>query len=310
MSSTPDRWPALSLAEWRDTYATLHMYTQVVGKLKLAYCPMMNQWWQVALAVTTRGLGTGPIPYEGRTFELDFDFFVHRLEIRTSDGDLVHVPLGGSVKDFYQELMATLRGLGITATISMLPQEVPDPIPFDHDTGHATYNEAHVRRWFQILTQAHMALTRFRARYTGKCSPVHFWWGSFDLAVTRFCGRPAAPREGADKITRLAYNEECSSVGFWPGGIQDIQEAAFYAYHVPKPEGFELALPDRWHAGLGEYLLPYDQVRAAADPEAEVIAFAQAAFEAGSRLAAWPPRELHAAIVTIEGPQARSPKGA
>jgi hypothetical protein len=303
--SSPDRWPALPLAEWRETYATLHMYTQVVGKLKLAYCPMLNQWWQVALAVTTRGLGTGPIPYHGRSFELDFDFFVHRLEIRTSEGDLVHVPLGASVKEFYQELMATLRGLGIACQITQQPQEVPHPIAFERDTAHATYHEAQARRFFQVLAQIHAVLTRFRAEFAGKCSPVHFWWGSFDLAVTRYSGRPAPPRPHADRVTRLAYDEECSSVGFWPGGVQDVQEACFYAYHVPKPEGFEATkLPGaRWHAGLAEFLLPYEAVRAAGDPEEAILAFARGAFDAGSRLASW---ERRGPIVTIEGPQARS----
>jgi hypothetical protein len=302
--STPERWPALPLEDWRETYATLHMYTQVVGKLKLAYCPMINQWWQVALAVTTRGLGTGPIPFEGRSFELDFDFFVHRLEIRTSEGELVHVPLGGSVKDFYMALMATLRGLGIHAVITLDPQEVPDPIPFDQDLRHATYNETQVRRFFQILAQVHAVLTRFRAGYAGKCSPVHFWWGSFDLAVTRYSGRPAPPRPNADRVTRLAYNEECSSVGFWPGGLQDVQEACFYAYHAPKPEGYDRAdvqpAGARWHAGLGEFLVPYEAVRHAADPEAAILAFATSTFEAGARLAGWERHDLGGPLVTIE----------
>ncbi len=284
-------WPALPLDAWRDTYATLHMWTQIVGKIRLACMPMQNQWWQVPLYVTTRGLGTSPMPYRGRTFEIDFDFVDHELVVRTSEGHVRALPLlPRPVRELHAELFAVLGLLGIDVKIRTSPVEVEDPIPFEEDDVHRAYDPDAVRRYFEILRRVDVAFERFRARFAGKCSPVHFWWGAFDLAVTRFSGRPAPPRPGADRVQRLAYDQECSSLGFWPGGGA-MHEAAFYAYTVPAPEGYRTA-PVRprgayYSDALEEFILPYDCAREAEHPEEAILEFAQSTYEIGATLGGW-----------------------
>jgi hypothetical protein len=294
--SIEERWPELPLNAWSDTYATLHLYTQIVGKIRLALAPMMNEWWQVALYMTSRGLTTSPIPYEDRTFQLDFDFFDHQLEVWTSLGEVRRVPLGGSVKSFYREVMSTLQALDIYVEIWPKAVELPRPVQLDQDTEHASYDRRYVGHLFRILSQVDMLLKEFRAGFTGKCSPVHFFWGSFDLCVTRFSGRPAPAREGADPITRLAYDQEVSSAGFWPGGVTQagtiVDGPAFYAYMAPVPEGLDRARvrPDQayFDSTLGEHLLMYDDVRRSGDPEQMIRSFLESTFGAGSSLAGWP----------------------
>ena len=301
MSATQEPWPTLRLDAWQDTYQTLHMYTQVVGKVRLKLSPMINQWWQTPLYLAARGLSTSPIPYPScdRTFEMRFDFLDHRLVIETYDGKVRSIALGGAVKDFYREVMEALRGLGVEVRIWTMPVEVVDPIPFEQDDRHATYDPVYAHRFWQVLRQADVVLKEFRGRFTGKSSPVHFFWGSFDLAVTRFSGRPAPPPEGTDLITRLGYNAELSSVGFWPGGrgIQgEISGAAFYSYTYPAPSGLrdQPVRPDKafYHDELGEFLLMYDDVRGSADPRSAILDFAQSTYEAGARLQGWPMAEL------------------
>ncbi|HWE29210.1 MAG TPA: DUF5996 family protein, partial [Polyangia bacterium] len=277
-------WPALPLGAWQDSYATLHMYTQIVGKLRLGLCPPENQYWHVPFYVTARGLTTSPIPYGDRTFEIHFDFIDHALVILTSDGDsrrLALVPQ--SVADFYAATMRALGELGIDARISDRPVEVPDPIPFTRDTAHCAYDGDAVRRFFEVLRRVDIVFKEFRGRFIGKSSPVHFFWGSFDLAVTRFSGRAAPPRPDADKITRHSYNQEVVSVGFWPGG-GGVDGAAFYAYAAPEPPGFAAArvrpAAAFYHPQLKEFILRYDDVRQAADPRALILDFAESTYEA------------------------------
>lgn len=296
MSGGSGRWPALPLADWQDTYETLHMYTQIIGKVRLALAPMMNHWWQVPLYVTARGLTTSPIPYGALTFQGDFDLIDHQFVLSTSAGAVRRLPLGPPVKEFYRQVMQALADLGIQVAIWTMPVEVADPIPFEQDDRHATCDPVWTRRFFEVLRRADAVLKAFRADFTGKCSPVHFFWGSFDLAVTRFSGRPASPRPGADPITALAYDAELSSVGFWPGGGwpggNRLDGAAFYAYAYPEPPAFS-AQPVRpaqaaYHPGFREYLLMYDDVRTAAAPEQRILDFAQSTYEACARLQGWP----------------------
>jgi hypothetical protein len=284
-------WPELHLASWKDTYATLHMWTQIVGKVRLALSPRMNHWWHVPLYVTARGLSTSAIPYRSRLFEVEFDFLAHQVAIRTSDGQTKTVRLyARSVADFYREFMKTLASAGIEVKIWKVPVEIPDPIPFDRDEQHASYDPEYAKRFWRILVQADTSLKEFRGRYTGKCSPVHFFWGSFDLAVTRFSGRRAPEREGADAMTREAYSHECSSAGFWPGG-GGVDGAAFYSYTVPEPEGFTAAPagPTKafYHQGLHEFLLMYDDVRTAPDPKTALLDFLESTYQAGATLGRW-----------------------
>ena len=284
-------WPALPLAAWQDTYATLHMWTQIVGKVRLTLSPHVNHWWATTLYVTSRGLTTSPIPYSTRTFEVLFDFIDHNLVIQTSDGATKGLGLfPRSVADFYHEFMVALRSLGIEVKIFPLPQEVPNPIPFDEDYEHASYDPAYANRFWRILVQSDRVFKQFRARFLGKCSPVHFFWGSFDLAVTRFSGRPAPERPGADRITREAYSHEVSSCGFWPGS-GPIQEPAYYAYTIPEPPGLSTAAlqpSSAWYSReLSEFLLRYDDVRTADNPDAVLLEFLQSAYEAGANLAGW-----------------------
>jgi len=289
-------WPALPHASWAPTLTTLHRWTQIVGKIRLERTPWINHSWHVPLYLTTRGLGTSPIPAGDRSFELNFDFQAHRLEIRVSDGVDASIPLlPRSVKDFHGELMGRLDALDLATPIHTVPSEIPDGVPFDEDEENASYDPAAVLALWRALLDAHTVFTTFRARFVGKVSPVHFFWGSFDLAVTRFSGREAPPHPAGipalpDWVAREAYSHEVSSLGFWPGSA-DQPEPIFYSYAYPNPEGFSDASvrPDAafWHDDLSEFALPYEAVRTAIDPEATLLEFAQSTYEAAADLAAW-----------------------
>jgi len=285
-----DVWPALALDAWQDTYDTLHLWTQIVGKIRTELSAPTNHWWSSPLYVTARGLTTSPIPYGVRTFEIGFDFVDHKLRIETSDGGVKALGLfPRSVADFYREVLGALRALDIDVAINPLPQEIPDAIRFDADTVHAAYDAAQAQRFWRVLVQADRLFKVFRARFIGKCSPVHFFWGSFDLTVTRFSGQRAPERAGADRVTREAYSHEVISCGFWPGG--GGQEAAFYAYAAPEPAGLKEAAirppAAGYNAALGEFLLNYADVRAADDPDALVLNFLQSTYEAAADRAGW-----------------------
>jgi hypothetical protein len=293
-SDLPDRpecWPALPLASWESTRATLHMWTQVVGKVRMTLTPLVNHWWNVPLYVTARGLTTSRIPYEGRAFELRFDFLAHQLVLELSDGTVKTLALRPmSVAVFYRDCLAMLHDVGIEVKIWKMPVEIANPIPFDEDEQHASYDAQHVEAFWLILLTVDAVLQRFRSHYIGKVSPVHFFWGSFDLAVTRFSGRRAPQRPGADAVTREAYSHEVSSVGFWPGG-GSVTGPAFYSYAAPSPEGLASARVQpaaaRWDTGLGEFLLMYDDVRTQQRPSADLLAFCQSTYEAAALLAHW-----------------------
>lgn len=303
MTTSNEAWPALPMAAWQETYATLHMWTQIVGKIRLAQSPFANHWWHSALYPTARGLTTSPMPCGSRFFEIEFDFIEHGLLIRRHDGLTRKLELAPrSVADFYGELMRTLRAMDLAVRIWPVPVEVPDPVPFEEDHGHAAYDREYVDRLRRILLQAAQVLQTSRSRFVGKCSPVHFFWGSFDLAVTRFSGRRAPPRKGADRITCEAYSHEVISHGFWPGmrasgpvereraeGVVD--EPAFYAYAAPEPEGLGEAQihPDAgfYSAAMKEFILLYDEVRDAAAPEKEILAFVESTYERAADLAKW-----------------------
>jgi hypothetical protein len=295
-----DAWPALPLEDWRKTYATVHMWTQVVGKVRLALTPRVNHWWNVALYVTSRGLGTSAMPWHGREIEIDFDFVDHNLVITSSDGQRKALPLiPRPVADFYQELTASLRSVGVDVRIWPKPVEVGDPIPFAEDRTHCDYDPEPVTRLFRILQQTARVFQAFRGRFVGKCSPVHFFWGSFDLAVTRFSGRRAPERPGADRITREAYSHECISHGFWPGGSwfgNEVANPVFYSYTAPEPPGVRQATvrpaAARFDAKLGEFILPYDDVRRSNAPQDFLLEFLQSTYEAGAIAAGWNRGEL------------------
>ena len=291
----PKTWPDLPFAEWCDTRATLHMWMQIVGKIRLAQAPLINHWWQVPLYVTSHGLTTSPIPYGERVFEISFDFIDHRLTIETNDGGAAAFALRPqSVADFYGEVMRRLHALGFDISIWTTPVEIPDPIPFEQDQTHAAYDPDYANRFWRILLQADRVLTAFRAGFLGKASPVHFFWGSFDLAVTRFSGRRAPPHPGApniaDRVTREAYSHEVSSCGFWPGGA-GMEQPIFYSYAYPQPPGFAEA-PVRpeaafYNRDFGEFILSYDAVRHAASPDEALLDFLQSTYEAAATLAHW-----------------------
>lgn len=286
-----ETWPSLPLAEWKDTYATLHMWTQIVGKVRLTLCPPVNHFWHCTLYVTSRGLTTSPIPQGNHTFEIEFDFIDHALMIKTSDGVVRTIALEPrSVAEFYAELMATLQSLGIDVTINAKPDEVPDPIPFAEDRQHASYDPEYANRFWRILVQTDRVFKQFRSGFIGKCSPVHFFWGSFDMAVTRFSGRRAPERPGADLITRESYSHEVISHGFWPGSGA-IQEPAFYAYSAPVPEGLEkepLSPAAAFYSlEAKEFFLMYEDVRKAASPDQALLEFMQSTYDAGAKLANW-----------------------
>ncbi len=289
-------WPDLPLTEWADTCDTLMLWTQVVGKIRLAHAPMINHWWQVPLYVTSRGLTTSPIPYGSRSFQIDFDFFDHRLLIQTSDGAIETIPLmPRSVADFHSEVMGRLRALGLETHIWTMPVEIPDAIPFDQDHQHASYDPAYVQRFWRSLVQADRLFTLFRSRFLGKVSPVHFFWGSFDLAVTRYSGR-TAPTLNSDSphlgrwVMQESYSHEVSSCGYWPGN-GGFGKAAFYAYAYPEPAGFGAA-PIRpagafYNQDVGQFLLPYDAVRQTSSPDDAVMEFLQSSYDAAANLSKW-----------------------
>ncbi|MBW4640587.1 MAG: hypothetical protein KME05_20635 [Gloeocapsa sp. UFS-A4-WI-NPMV-4B04] len=308
-----DLWPALPLAEWKDTYATLHMWTQIVGKIRLAQTPLVNHWWNVPLYVTARGLTTSPMPYNERTFEIDFDFVDHQLLIKCNDGSTELIPLvPRSVADFYQKVMQKLHKLGIEVKIWSMPVEVENPIPFEQDHENASYDPEYANRFWQILVRTDKVFHEFRSRFIGKCSPVHFYWGSFDLAVTRFSGRRAPEREGADSITKEAYSHEVISHGFWPGirasGAVERSESegtmnapAFYSYTAPEPPSLSKE-PIRpsvafYSPPMKEFILLYDDVRNADSPEFVLLDFLQTTYEAGANLAAWDRAALERVMV-------------
>lgn len=287
----PSCWPALPLESWKDTCATLHRWTQIVGKVRLALTPLVNHWWNVPLYVDARGLTTSRIPYRELAFELRFDFLEHQLVLEKSSGVVKTLALKPrSVADFYHECMELLHSSGIEVKIWHMPVEIPNPIPFDQDHGHASYDPEYAARFWRILLSVDSVFQQFRTRFIGKCSPVHFFWGSFDLAVSRFSGRRAPEKPGADAVTREAYSHEVSSVGFWPGS-GEIQGPAFYSYTVPEPQGFRDALPlpppAHFDKQLGEFILMYDDVRKAESPSASLLAFCQSTYEAGAQLGGW-----------------------
>jgi hypothetical protein len=292
---SPLAWPALPYAAWAETCQALHLWSQVVGKVRLAQTPWLNHSWQTPLYLSARGLTTGLIPYGARTLELEFDFVSRLLRVRT-DGPSVTIALRAmSTADFYSQLKAALGALGVPATISAAPNELPEAIPFAEDRTSRPYDPVYAERFWRVLLQADRVLKVFRTGFLGKASPVHFFWGSFDLAVTRFSGRRAPPHPGGvphlpDAVAREAYSHEVSSCGFWPGGPGG-QDAAFYAYAYPEPPGFREAAvrpaQARYDAALGEFLLPYEAVRTAADPDAVLLDFLSSTYAAAADAAGW-----------------------
>ena len=289
-AASREPWPALPYEAWKDTYATLHMWSQIVGKIALAQAAPLNHCWAVALHLTARGLRTGILPHGHRSFTIEFDFIDHQLVIDTSDGDRRSLPLAPrSVADFYREIMSTLNQMDLAVRIWPVPVEIPSPIPFEHDTGHHEYDPEYVHRFWRLLVRVHRVFAASRCGFVGKSSPAHFFWGSFDLAVTRFSGRPAPPREGPE-FMRDAYSHEVISHGFWPGSAP-VPEPAFYAYAVPEPQGLKTARvqPEGafYHPELNEFVLPYEFVRRAASPEAAITAFIDSTYDCAAMLAGW-----------------------
>lgn len=295
-----ETWPELHLADWAATRDTLHMWTQIVGHVRMVLTPPVNHWWHVALYVSSRGLTTSPIPYHGGSFEIEFNFLNHRLLIQTSQGESVEITLEPkTTANFYAEVMAALRLLGIEVKIHSKPDEVPNPIPFATDHEHAAYDPEYAHRYWRVLLAVDAVLKEFRGGFVGKCSPTHLFWGSFDLCCTRFSGRRAPERKDADAMTREAYSHEVISGGFWPGNTEAdalVKDAAFYAYAAPAPEGFAKAQvrPAQafYHDKLGEYILMYDDLRRLPDPHAALLDFLQTTYEAGATLGGWPRAEL------------------
>jgi hypothetical protein len=289
-------WPALVFSEWQATAETLHMWTQIVGKIRLALTPWINHSWHVTLYLTARGLTTSPIPHGFHTFEIRFDFVAHELRILKSDGTSRNLPLQArSVAVFYRAIMDALRELELPVTIDLTPNEITDPISFDRDETHSAYDPAAAKRFWRVLLQSDRVLKKFRSRFCGKCSPVHFFWGSFDLAVTRFSGRTAPPHPGGiphlpDTVTREAYAQEVSSVGFWPGNASS-PTPLYYSYAYPEPPGFAQAqvrpAEANYYEPLHEFVLPYDAVRNAASPDEILLEFAQTVYDAASTLGKW-----------------------
>jgi hypothetical protein len=296
-SPSGERWPALPLDAWRETKDTLHLWTQIVGKVRLALAPMVNHWWQAPLYVNVRGLTTSAMPYRDGAVEARFDFLDHMLHIETSAGTARHVTLEPrSVADFYHETMAALRALGVHVRIHARPVELVDVIPFDRDESHGAYDADAARRFWGVLMQTDRVMHSYRSGFLGKCSPVHFWWGSFDLSCTRFSGRRAPAHPGGipncpDYVPREAYSHECMSVGWWPGGGA-VNEPAFYAYVYPEPAGFATASIEPggvagYQSELREWVLPYDAVRAAADPDDTVLTFLNSTYDTAATLGGW-----------------------
>jgi len=295
-SGTIERWPALPFEEWKDTAETLHMWTQIVGKVRLAQSPWINHSWHVTLYVTPRGLTTSTVPHGDRSFQIDFDFLKHQLVITTCDDESRVLPLKPrTTADFYEAVMGALAELGVPVKIHHRPNEVEKPIPFAEDTTHASYDPAAVERFWRVLVQVDRVFHDFRARFVGKNSPVHFFWGSFDLAVTRFSGRAAPPHPGGfpnlpDRVTREAYSHEVSSAGFWPGSAAS-PHPIFFSYAYPTPDGFSAASVGpagaSWNKDLGEFVLPYEAVRTADSPEEALLEFLQTTYEAAAGAAKW-----------------------
>jgi hypothetical protein len=287
--STIQSWPSLPLHEWKDTYHTLHLWTQIIGKIRMTLSPPLNHWWHVTLYVNSRGLTTGPVPYGLGTFEIQLDFQKHTVEISTSEGTSVCRPLKPqSVAAFYGSILDCLASLGIAVHINPKPQEIAVAIPFDSDLTNSSYDPEYANRFWRILVSTAKVMEQFRGQFIGKCSPVHFFWGSFDLACTRFSGRLAPPRRGV--ISGPAYSHEVCSAGFWPGG-DPVDGPAYYSYTVPQPSGIEQAQvrPEaaKWNPQLSEFLLMYDDVRRAGSPEEALLEFLQSTYSAGARLAKW-----------------------
>jgi len=302
-SSSWEPWPTLPLEAWSDTYATLHLCTQIAGKIRLTLSPWINHSWNVTLYVTSRGLTTSPVPHGTRTCEILFDFIDHEVQVLASDGGFGRLPLEPqSVAAFYRRLMGEMERLGLPVHIVRKPNEVAEPIPFDRDETHCAYDPDYANRFWRILVQADRVFKVFRGRFGGKCSPVHFFWGAPDLAVTRFSGRPAPPHPGGipnlpDPVTVEAYADEVSSCGFWPGG-GPVAHPAFYSYAYPQPAGFAEA-PIRpeaafYNTDLGEFILPYDVVRTSASPDDTLLEFLQTTYEAAANLAGWDRATLEA----------------
>jgi hypothetical protein len=300
-ASNDDFWPSLPLDQWRSTYSTLHLMTQVIGKIRLKTAPMVNHWWQITLYLTPRGLSTSSMPHGSRTFQIEFDFIDHDLIIQVDDGSARALALTAEpIASFYARVMRALDELGVPVRIWTMPVEIESPVPLDEDWREGAYDPDAVRRCWRILEQSARLFSEFRSGFVGKCSPVHFFWGGFDLAVTRFSGRRAPEHPGgipnmADWVTREAYSRECSSCGFWPGGGA-IQEPAFYAYAYPEPPGF----PDQpikpreafYSQEMREFILPYEAVRRSTDPDRMVLDFCQSTYEAGANLAGWDRTDL------------------
>ncbi|HEY3133655.1 MAG TPA: DUF5996 family protein [Gemmatimonadaceae bacterium] len=298
MLRTETAWPRLTLDEWAPTQSTLHRWAQIVGKTRLALAPMQNHWWQVVLYVTDRGLTTSPIPYNGRTFDVSFDFVDHHLAVVTSDGDERNIPLAPrSVADFYREYMSMLRSLDIDVRLYGRPVEIVDDTPFANDRAHASYDADAAHRCWRILLNSDRVFRDFRGRFLGKSSPSHFWWGGFDLACTRFSGRRGPEYAGAIPncpayVMKEAYSHECISAGWWPGSVDSpVTEPSFYAYSYPEPPGFDVApvAPEGayYHKEMREWFLPYERVRSSPDPDQAILAFLQTSYEAGANLAKW-----------------------
>jgi hypothetical protein len=294
--SSPDDWPALPYDSWKDTYTTVHLWTQIAGKIRLAQTPWINHSWSVALYVTSRGLTTSPIPHSTRPFQIDFDFVEHALEIRADRSPIRRIALEPRpVADFYSEVMRTLEGMELAVDVSPMPCEIEGAIPLSEDRTHRAYDPDAAHRFFQALSRTHGLLQEFRAHFLGKASPVHFFWGSFDLAATRFSGRPAPPHPGGsphlpDWVAREAYSHEVSSCGFWPGG-GTLPYPLFYSYAYPEPEGFRaarIAPRDAFYdAEFGEFILPYDRVRESSAPDETLTSFFQSTYAAAADLARW-----------------------
>ena len=312
-------WPALPLEAWKDTYATLHMWSQMVGKVALATAPPINHGWGIAMQVTARGLAARTLHHAGRSFTMEFDFIDHQLVIRTSDGDRRALKLEPkSVADFYREFRATLKSMSLPERMWPTPVEIPNPIRFDQDPEHRSYDPVFANRFWRILVQLERIFTGARCQFVGKCSPAHFFWGGFDLALTRFSGRPAPPRDGPE-FMREAYSHEVISHGFWPGGETVLEggtvlEPVLYAYSAPEPAGFKQAAVEPsaafYHRALGEFLLPYEAVRRSPSPERDILAFVDSTYEQAATLAGWDRRALERNAVNVgekagetQGPQ-------
>jgi hypothetical protein len=304
-----EQWPHLDLHDWQETYAGLHLRTQMLGKTRLALSPSENHWWHTVLYVTSRGLTTSPMPSGERTVELELDLFAHELMLRTSEGIVRALPLRPqTISEFYREYTAMLEAEDIDARIWGTPVEIPGPIPFEDDDVHAAYDADAVSRCFHALVQVDRVLKQFRGEFVGKCSPVHFWWGAFDIACTRFSGRRAPQHPGgvpnlSDAVVREAYSHECISAGWWPGTIGGpLEEAAFYVYAYPEPPGCPEAqiwpADASYHQTLREWVLPYEAVRTAADPDAMLLEFLHSTYDAAARLGGWSD-DLRRSVVPI-----------